>query len=1325
MRELSFCAKYTILHGGSGGMASIRLDPPEPFNFKKPDDWPRWKRRFEQYRGASGLAGESDSRQVSTLLYCMGESAADILASTGIAAEDREKYSEVIAKFESFFSVRRNVILERAKFNSRNQRDDEPADVYITALYQLVETCGYKPDVVDEMLRDRLVVGMRDKSLAEQLQMDPELTLDKVKRKMRQKEAVKEQTLQLKESDAGRGPMDSVDTNTAYPEARPVDAMQPARSQRGGPSRPRRGRGGTNTTDKPRLCTRCGNERHPTGDRCPAADAMCRRCNRKGHYAARCYSKTVAPAPLETVMDSVFLGSLSGNEIDQWHTTLRIGQKTAKFKMDTGAQVTAISEQTYKRLQLGTLKKPSKILVGPARQSLETLGQVSARLTHGKLTTKQTLFVVKGLRQNLLGLPAITSLHLIQRVGEMASPDDLQSKFPGIFSGLGTFGEEYNIQLKEGAKPYAEFTARGIAIPLRPKVKAELERMESLGVISRVVDHTPWCAGMVVVPKRSGEVRICVDLKELNGSVLREVHPIPKVDETLAQLSGATIFSKLDANSGFWQIPLAAESRLLTTFITPFGRFCFNKLPFGVSCAPELFQRRMSRLLEGLPGVLCLMDDVVVFGANKEEHEARLTETLQRIKDAGVTLNPQKCEFRKKSLIFLGHVVSGEGIQPDPDKTSAIQNMPAPKNVPELRRFLGMTNQMGKFSSQLGEMTQPLRELLSANKAWVWGPSQEEAVTKIKRELSRPTVLALYDPAADTILSADASSYGLGAVLLQKTNSASEWKPVAYASRSMSDTERRYAQIEKEALALTWAAEKFSTYLLGKRFAIETDHKPLVPLLSTKRLDDLPPRILRFRLRMTRFDYTISHVPGITLHTADALSRAPVIYSGEGEELQEEVEAYIEGVVALLPASKHRLQQFREAQAQDPVCSQVLRFCEIGWPDKRQIPQGLTPYWKVRDALTAHQSLLLYKSRIVIPVSLQRETLSQLHEGHQGMERCRMRAQSSVWWPGISRELTDMVTYCGVCAREASLRKEPMMASPLPDYPWQVVGSDLFTLKNTQYLLVVDYFSRYPEIVKLSSTTSTDVITALKTMFARFGIPEVLRSDNGPQYSSEEFSRFMRRYGVQHLTSSPRYPQSNGQAERTVQTVKRLLKKSEDPFLALLSYRATPLPWCNISPAELLMGRRLRTTVPQTDDQLIPKWPYLPQFKRENQSFKEQQAKNFDLRHRTQELLPIPEDSAVWVNTEGGPVPGTVTSPASTPRSYIVNTGSGEIRRNRSHLRVIPSSSETDRGDQDEESSQGTPEISRAQTDTREETPRSIMTRSRTGITLKPPDRLT
>ena len=338
--------------------------------------------------------------------------------------------------------------------------------------------------------------------------------------------------------------------------------------------------------------------------------------------------------------------------------------------------------------------------------------------------------------------------------------------------------------------------------------------MEAMGVISRVCEPAQWCAGMVVVPKKSGAVRICVDLKPLNGNVLRETHPIPKVDETLAQLTGATLFSKLDANSGFWQIPLAEGSHLLTTFITPFGRFSFNKLPFGISSAPELFQRRMCTILEGLEGVLCHMDDVLIFGATRQEHDARLTAALKRIEAARATLNSEKCEFRRSRVKFLGHIIDMHGIQADPEKVSAVLKMEAPQNVSDLRRFMGMANQLGKFSHRLADISQPLRELLSTKQSWVWGPDQERAFLEIKTVLTQPTILALYDPVAPTKVSADASSFGLGAVLLQLTNDT--WRPVAYASRSMSAAEIRYAQIEKEALAVTWACEKFSDYTLGR-----------------------------------------------------------------------------------------------------------------------------------------------------------------------------------------------------------------------------------------------------------------------------------------------------------------------------------------------------------------------------------------------------------------------------------------------------------------------------------------------------------------------------
>ena len=292
----------------------------------------------------------------------------------------------------------------------------------------------------------------------------------------------------------------------------------------------------------------------------------------------------------------------------------------------------------------------------------------------------------------------MTGLKLLSRVYTTSTKDpEMVQKFPKVFNGLGTIGEEYTVKLKENATPYALFVPRNVPIPLRQKVKEELDRMEKMKVITKVEKPTQWCTGMVVVLKKSGDVRICVDLKPLNESVLREPHPIPKVDDVLGMLAGAKKFTKLDANSGFWQIPLSKVSRHLTTFITPFGRYHFNKLPFGISCAPELFQQRMNKILEGLSGVVCLVDDVLVFGTTEEEHQQRLEAVLKRIEEAGATLNKDKCEFCKDSIKFLGHIIDQNGIQSDPDKTSAVVQMPTPQSLTDLRRFMGLVNQLGKF----------------------------------------------------------------------------------------------------------------------------------------------------------------------------------------------------------------------------------------------------------------------------------------------------------------------------------------------------------------------------------------------------------------------------------------------------------------------------------------------------------------------------------------------------------------------------------------------------------------------------------------------------
>ena len=456
----------------------------------------------------------------------------------------------------------------------------------------------------------------------------------------------------------------------------------------------------------------------------------------------------------------------------------------------------------------------------------------------------------------------------------------------------------------------------------------------------------------------------------------------------------------------------------------------------------------MSTILEGIPGVLCHLDDVLVYGKDSQEHNNRLTAVLERIRAAGITLNPTKCEFARKQLTFLGHLINHEGISPDPAKMSAIKEMPPPNNVTELRRFLGMVNQLGKFSPNVSDISAPLRRLLSHKQAWLWGPDQEQSYRQLQSELTTPTVLRLYDPQANTKISADASSYGIGAVLLQQTDKT--WLPVAYASRSMTTTESRYAQIEKEALAITWACEKFSSYVLGRQVLLETDHKPLVPLMTYKQLDNLPPRVLRFRLRLMRFDYQISHVPGKYLYVADTLSRAPLPHNSNKETLkqQEEVESYIQTVVSHLPANKERLQSFSQHQSEDPICSKLITYLMTGWPNKHSLPDTLKPYWAVRGELSLHEDLLLYGSRIVIPSALQKQILQKVHQGHQGIQRCRHRISSSVWWPGISKAIETYIKNCPQCVKSYIPPKEPLMTSPLPGRPWQKVAADLFELNK-------------------------------------------------------------------------------------------------------------------------------------------------------------------------------------------------------------------------------------------------------------------------------------
>ena len=351
--------------------------------------------------------------------------------------------------------------------------------------------------------------------------------------------------------------------------------------------------------------------------------------------------------------------------------------------------------------------------------------------------------------------------------------------------------------------------------------------------------------------------------------------------------------------------------------------------------------------------------------------------------------------------------------------------------------------------------------------------------------MSVAPVLSLYDPNAETIVSADASNFGLGTVLLQKQEDE-ETKPIAYVSRSLSEVEQRYTQIEKEALAFTWACERLSDYLIGIKFHIQTDHKPLVPLFSCKSFDNLPVRVQHFRLRMMRFDYTISHVPGsswlLQMRCLELLqeSQLRVIY------------CFVDMIVNSLPASEKRVEEIKLAQEQDEACREMKQYCLQGWPNKGGVSLVVRPYYAVAAEISISEGLLLRGSRIIIPSSLRKKILQRLHTGHQGISKCRDRAKQSVWWPGLSSQLQDVVSSCEVCRQHYSQRAEPLIRSELPQLPWQKVGMDLFDFQGSTYLIIIDYYSRYIEIAKLNRTTAGEVVTHCKSIFARHGIPEVV-----------------------------------------------------------------------------------------------------------------------------------------------------------------------------------------------------------------------------------------
>ena len=772
---------------------------------------------------------------------------------------------------------------------------------------------------------------------------------------------------------------------------------------------------------------------------------------------------------------------------------------------------------------------------------------------------------------------------------EQTANNRVFSEFKDVFDNT-TVGRikdyEYDIKTRDDIIPSIDAT-RTVSYAIEKQTKEELQRMEKLGIITPVKGPTDWVSSMVVVQSNQ-KIRICLDPSKLNKAVLREHTHLPTVEELLAKIHDAKYFSKLDLKDGYWQIQITEESSYLTTFNTPMGRYRYTRLPFGLNSAGDVFQNQMNRKFNGCEGTSVLHDDILIHAKTEKEHDRILKEVLEICRNSGIKLNQKKAEIKVKSVKFLGHIISDEGIRPDPEKVNDVLNMPPPTCKKEAQSLLGTINFLGKFIPNLSEITTPIRQLLNKYTRFVWTHEHVKAFEEIKQILTSPPVLGFYHPDKHTTLETDASKGGLGAVLLQ------EGKPIAYGSRSLTKLEVHYSQLEKETLAITFGCERFHQYLFAKKIKVNTDHKPLIDIFK-RPLHESPARILRMRLRLLRYDLDLFFVPGNRLHMPDLLSRSYVTHdmtTDDQLELERDAELSVSNIIRHVKCSGEAKKRIMQYTSNDKCLQQVAKYIKSGWPEnyvKCLIDAKI--YWAERDYLSMQEGLILFHDRIVVPMALRDSILQRLHEGHQGQTRCKMLARKAVYWRGINSDIERLVSACEKClARRKLPPKEPMIPHEVPSRPWEKIGIDLFTCKGYRYQIVSDYFSKWVEVDRVQiNAVSGDVIQKLKVIFGRFGIPDKVFSDGDPLYTSNEFDKFAKDYEFDHEFSSAGYPRSNGQVEANVKFIKDLLIKSgpSDFDLALLQYRNTPLSSKLDSPAMLFFNRNLRTRVPTVESCLL------------------------------------------------------------------------------------------------------------------------------------------
>ena len=1137
-----------------------------------------------------------------------------------------DHYRRLKESLTAHFAPCVNEVYSRFRFRSINQDEGESVDTFITRVRAEAAHCNFHQDEHDRQIRDQIVFGcrsgkLRRKALAE------DLPLDRLIQTARAEESAKANAAEMERVG------DSDTTADVFKLSRPGKY-----SNKQSFNAKSKSCGTDNSPPNPpvsdRKCFNCGGPfPHSNAKPCPARGKTCNKCQKQNHFASQCRGgRKVVSAVDEQENSDVedqFLSHLGevknvGALSAQPHlVTIQSTEGDIRFTPDTGADVTLIDSATFSKLRPKPplTKSGIKLLAYGSTKPLEILGSYVATLQFNDKEIRERIYVShnfnKGIsllsRSASQGLGLVT-LHFGTQVGqasllnpEGAETHPLLSSFPDICEGVGCHKNlEISLPLKEGAKHIVAPPSR-IPVNLYPKVKAEIERLEKAGVFESVPvdDNTQSVSRLVPVPKpiegsEEVGVRITFDWRNLNENLDPVHHSTPTIEELKARLINAKVFSQVDMKDAFYQLPLDEESRKLTTFSTPWGLKRSTRLIQGARPSSAICHETIRRDLEGITGALNIADNILVWGCGDteedavKEHDKALNDVFLMFRRNGLTINPKKSVFSATRTKFFGYVFSADGVAPDQDKVAALRGASPPSSKEDVRSFLGMAGFNSQFIPGYATLSAPLRSLTKKGVNFKWGAAEKESFRAITQSISDNTLLAYFDTNRPTALFTDASPVGVNATLAQ-LDSEGRYRPVNIASRALTATEMLYDQLEREAVAMHFGCTRFKIFLQGCHFTHFIDPEPLKHMMEkTKR--EAPARIERIRLKLQGFDSSIQLVKG-KHNPADYLSRHPLPYSSCSKAEKEcfaDVRNHIFVVAQMLPEAL-TVTRVREAIGRDSILKKVIQLLGSGTRTCPAKDSSLAPFRPVWSELSLGAGLLFRGERVVLPQSLVKDAIRLAHEGHMGIQKTKQYLRSTLWFPKMDSLTEAAISQCIPCqAVTPCSRREPLQMTPLPAEPWQLVAADIFgPLPSGEKILVLKCLrSKWPEVcifLRNQATNAEGVISAMEKLFSIHGIPDIIRTDNGPPFNSKTYKDFSRRFGFQTQKVTPLWPEANGQAEafmkclgkviRTAHIENKDWKSALNSFL--MAYRATPHPSTGMAPASLLYpGRRFRTLLP-------------------------------------------------------------------------------------------------------------------------------------------------